>query len=216
MAVRSTISWNVPCTRPAPVSADSYQVASPSTTQPGDDDAREREGRLRPPEQCAENPAQRPAVVEMEDVRQLVRDQLLEPVVEVGQREMIGGRPGEKDDAVGGPDRGEAVRCVVVVRQDDVDAPGWPRAELCRELPVGLLGQVSHPPAQRLKVLRKGDAKVLGLDRTPRFVGRHLSSRRRTNEQTNEYRDWKAVRPTRHVGSTPWQAGSFQLRKRSI
>ena len=81
-----------------------------------------------------------------------------------------------------------------MVRQDDVDAPGWPRAELCRELPVGLLGQVSHPPAQRLKVLRKGDAKVLGLDRTPRFVGRHLSSRRRTNEQTNEYRDWKAVR----------------------
>ena len=140
-------------------------------------------------------------------MRQFVHDQQLKPVVEVGQREIVGGRASVEQDPVRRPDRGGAVRDVDVVAQDDVDPAGRSLAKLRGEFPIGPLRQIARPPAQRLQMLGKGDAKALGLDRTPRFVRRNLRSRRRGRQQTHERCDWETGRGTKQAVRLLRQAG---------
>ena len=124
---------------------------------------------------------------------------------------MVGGRAGVEHDPVRRPGRGGAVRDVDVVAQDDVDPAGRSLAELRGEFPMSPLRQIARPPAQRLQMLGKGDAKVLGLDRTPRFVRRNLRSRRRGRQQTNERCDWDTGRGTMQAVYLPGRPASSTL-----
>ena len=154
-------------------------------------DVRAREGQegRQPSEQGAEEPAEPPGVVEVEDVGELVDDELLQPVVEVAQREVVGRGPRVEHDAVRRRVAGVAVRDVDVVGQDDVDGASRTRAEPRRQGLVRLLGHDAGPCRQVPEVLGERDAEVLGLEGPPRLVRRHLGRRRaRRDEQTGNQR----------------------------
>ena len=68
---------------------------------------------------------------------QLVRDDQFQPVVEIGQFESLDGRRREDRDAIPGRDSGEAIACVGVVGDDDIDG-AWRRLiELLNEADSG-------------------------------------------------------------------------------
>ena len=77
--------------------------------------------------------------IEMEDVRELVRDDELRPVVRVAERRLRDGRIGVDDDAVRGERRGGAVGEIDVVGEDEVDHAAR-RMHLARQLGVRALG----------------------------------------------------------------------------
>ena len=104
--------------------------------------------------------------IEMEDVRQLVGDDHLPPVVGVAQRRFGDRRIGEDDDAVRRKGRRGAVRGVDVVGDDDVDLAAR-RMELLRELRVRALGVGGDAAREAFGVRIEVDVEVRRRDRAP-------------------------------------------------
>ena len=162
-------------------------------------------------EEGAEDPAEPPGVVEVEDVRELVDDELLQPVVEVAQREVVGRGARVEHDAVRGRYAGRAVRDVDVVGQDDVDGSARTRAEPRRQGLVRPLGHESGPCRQVPEVFGERDAEVLGLEGPPRLVRRHLGRRRsrraRAQAHARRQQERTGSREAEHGGSIPRPTG---------
>ena len=83
--------------------------------------------------------------IEMEDVRELVRHDEIDPVVEKTQRRRVDRRTRIDDDAVRRKDRRVAVRNVEIVGDREFDRPAW-NMELLRQAAVRALGA---PAARR-------------------------------------------------------------------
>ncbi len=133
---------------------------------------KDRPTHRRPPErglgQCTEpSPS-----VQVKDVGQLVGDDELEPVVEVGQLEPVDGRWREDRDAIPRGHGRESVARVGVVGDHDVDGRRWRLVELRLEAHPGLLGSVGHARSQVAQPPRIRDSKMLGVEDTPVFVRR--------------------------------------------
>ncbi len=86
-------------------------------------------------EDGAQEAPERTGAIQVEDVRQLVRDHELHPVVEVAEAGVVHGRAGDDRDAVRGPHLRVAVGDVRVVGEEDVDAPGGRLDERPRTAP---------------------------------------------------------------------------------
>ena len=110
----------------------------------------------------------------MMDVRQLVDDQQLQVVVEIGEVDRVGGRTDECHDPVRRPHRGGGVGHVGMVGDDDVDRSAWRVQELRVQVGARLLRQRGGAPPEHFKMRGKGDAEMRRLDRAPVFVGRWL------------------------------------------
>ncbi len=123
--------------------------------------------------------------VEMEDVRQLVRDHQIHPVVDELQRVRVDGRTRVDHDPVRRKERRVAVRRVVVVPDHDVhDAARW--MEFLRQGLVRPLGRACGPTRRGFEAVRVGHAEVRRRDGLPVQVGGELrirSVRRRPDEQ---------------------------------
>ncbi len=99
--------------------------------------------------------------IEVEDVRQLVRDHQLRPIVRVAERRLRDRRIGVDDDAIRRKRRGVSVGEVGVVGEDDVDHPTR-RMELVRQLVVRPLGVSGESTRDRLEGRIEVDSKMLG------------------------------------------------------
>ncbi|MCA1792051.1 MAG: hypothetical protein LC667_20030 [Thioalkalivibrio sp.] len=113
-------------------------------------------------------------MVEVDDVRQLVRDDEVEPIVEIAEARFVDRRTRVDGHAIRRRDLGEAVREIGVVGDENVDRPARKREERGLQRGERDLGAVGRPASELFEADRKGDARPLGLERAPRFVRRNL------------------------------------------
>ena len=146
-------------------------------------------------------------------MRKLVGDQQLQPVVEVGQCEMIDRRPRVERDPVRRPEWDEAVRHIEMVGQDDIDRTARTFEELCGEFAVRPLSQVSRSSAQRFEMLREGDAEVLRLERSPHVVRGDLRRCPHTQQYADQQCHEETRRGTGHGARVRHLAGSLKSRR---
>ncbi len=149
-----------------------------------------REGRRRAAEDVL---AQRPDAahaIELEDVRQLVRDHHLCPIVRVAKRALVHRRIGVDDDAVRRERARGSVREVDVVAERDVDHAAR-RVHLARELVVRPLRVGGETARQRLERRVEIDAEVARREGAPGEVG-SLGARGAGNEREGEGKGGRA------------------------
>jgi len=114
--------------------------------------------------------------IQVEHVRELVRDDQLEPIIVVAERHDIEAGARIHEDAVGGVRRGGPIGEIDVVGDDEVDGAAR-RVQSLGERRVGLLG-VHGGAARRLFFGRcEVDGEVGGAERAPVGVGHDLRAR---------------------------------------
>jgi len=100
-------------------------------------------------------------------MRVLVGDELVQPVVVVGQRGHVVGRGGVQPDGVVRQGAGVAVGEVRLVAEQNLDQLARPLVEVLAERGVNVLGDEAGAARQRLEPAVEVDAKVRGLQRVP-------------------------------------------------
>ena len=138
--------------------------------------------------------------VQVHDVCELVRDDELHPVVEICEGGIIDGRTRENGNAIRRGQLSEPIGDVDVVRHQQVDHPARCLDELSGELVVCALRDAGGSAPQCLQLGRERHPEVVCLERTPRFVGRHLGGhgRDKNGEQNNYSRELDNARCPRH------------------
>ena len=128
-------------------------------------------------------------MVQLKDVDELMSDDELHPVVEVGECGPLHRRTDINDYPVVGNRRCEAVARLGVVRQEELDVPTRRIQEDLSERIERLLRPGRRPSRQRVHALRKRDPEVAGLEASPRLVRRHLGGDRRSAARPGGHRE---------------------------
>ena len=164
----------------------------PGQIQIGKERGRAAEDVLREPPPSAR-------AIEMEDVRELVRDDEREPVIVEAERQVVERRMRVHDHAIRGKGRRRSVREVDVVRDHEIDRPAR-LDELRREPRVRTLRAHRRASRRRLERWREVHVKVLRVDRAPVRVRHHLRARTLRCTDCNRERGERA--PERHCAGS--------------
>ncbi len=157
----------------------------------------------------------------MEDVRQLVGDDELQPVVVEAQRRRVDGRLRVDDDAVRRQRRREAVRDVAVVGQTTRSTRSARRAQLAREqsstpLPRPPRRGAPAPRARRRRA--RGSAASSSVRQSPRGSTPCAHAARAASASVRPHAAARSARPRRrtpHRGHSRGRGSTPRARRRS-